>query len=184
MADGLTDYIASKVAARRHPEKGGYGVFATAPIARGELVVVWGGDVVTGEQLTHLPPKIQSHSLQVEEDIYLIPTRGRQSEPGDLINHSCDPNLGLSGQIALVARRDIAPGEEVCFDYAMSDGSPYDEFDCACGTAVCRGRITGDDWRRPDLQARYAGYFAPYLQRRIDRLRHGETLAVRGNGRM
>lgn len=184
MADGLTDYISPKVTVRRHPQKRGYGVFAIAAIARGELVVVWGGDVVTGEQLTQLPPKTQSHSLQIEENIYLIPTQGRETEPGDLINHSCEPNLGLSGQIVLVALRDIAPGEEVCFDYAMSDGSPYDEFDCTCGTAVCRGRITGNDWQRPDLQARYAGYFAPYLQRRIDRLKQGEQVVVSRNGRI
>lgn len=60
--------------------------------------------------------------------------------------------------------------EEVCFDYAMSDGSPYDEFDCTCGAADCRRRVTGNDWCRPELQQRYAGYFSPYLQRRIEQL--------------
>jgi hypothetical protein len=57
----------------------------------------------------------------------------------------------------------------------MSDGSPYDEFDCACGSPLCRGRVTGDDWQRHDLQARYAGYFSPYLQRRIERSRRHQN---------
>jgi hypothetical protein len=67
--------------------------------------------------------------------------------------------------------RAIEKDEEVGFDYAMSDGTPYDEFSCVCGSANCRKVITGDDWRQQALWDRYAGYFSPYLQRRIDRLR-------------
>ena len=63
--------------------------------------------------------------------------------------------------------RDISSGEEITYDYAMSDGSPYDEFTCSCGSPHCRGHVSGDDWRRSELWRRYAGYFSPYLQRRI-----------------
>jgi hypothetical protein len=63
--------------------------------------------------------------------------------------------------------RDIGVGEEITFDYAMSDSADYDEFDCSCGTPLCRRRVTGDDWMRPDLQHRYAGWFSSYLARRI-----------------
>jgi len=38
---------------------------------------------------------------------------------------------------------------------------------CRCGAHGCRGRFRADDWRRPKLWARYAGYFMPYLARRI-----------------
>jgi hypothetical protein len=38
---------------------------------------------------------------------------------------------------------------------------------CRCGTPVCRTVITGEDWRRPDLQARYAGWFSRYLADRF-----------------
>jgi hypothetical protein len=79
----------------------------------------------------------------------------------------------LNGQITLIALRDIAVGEEVCFDYATCDGSPYDEFECECGAPSCRKHITGRDWRRPELWERYCGYFSPYLQRRIERLKAG-----------
>ena len=86
----------------------------------------------------------------------------------DWVNHSCDPNAGLVGQIVLVALRDIKVGEEICFDYATSDGSPYDEFECGCGSRLCRHHVTGDDWKLPELQKRYEGHFSPYIQRRID----------------
>ena len=108
---------------------------------------------------------MRRYSLQVEENQYLVSLS--DCEPPDYVNHCCDPNSGLAGQITLVAMRDIKPGEEITYDYAMSDGSPYDEFSCSCGSPHCRGHVSGEDWMRPDLWRRYAGYFSPYLQRRI-----------------
>jgi hypothetical protein len=144
---------------------GGKSVIAREHIAQGELIAVWSGRIVAGEELKHLPPEIRMHTVQVEENLYLASLA--DSEPPDYINHSCDPNAGLDGQIAIVAMREIEPGEEVTIDYAMCDGSPYDEFDCACGSPRCRIRVTGDDWRDPSLWKRYQGHFSPYLQRRI-----------------
>jgi SET domain-containing protein len=162
-----TSYLSPKLEARTYHEKGGHGIFASAPIEQGERLLVWGGDIVTKDQLAALPQPLRSYSIQVEEDLFLAARPGDQPEPADYINHSCNPNAGLDGQIVLVALRNIRPGEEICIDYAMCDGSPYDEFECQCGAATCRGRITGNDWQRPALQARYAGFFMPYLQRRI-----------------
>lgn len=67
----------------------------------------------------------------------------------------------------LIAMRDIEPGEELTFDYAMCDASDYDEFNCLCGMPTCRGIVTGADWRDPVLQAKYMGYHSPYLLKRI-----------------
>ena len=50
-------------------------------------------------------------------------------DPADFVNHSCDPNCGIVGAVLLVARRAIEAGEEICFDYAMTDSDDYDEFD-------------------------------------------------------
>jgi hypothetical protein len=161
-------YLSPKLQARRHPQKGGWGVFAQEPVAQGELLVVWAGDIINYRQLLRLPEKLRRRSIQVEEGLYQVSTR--TSERADYINHSCSPNAGMSGQIALVAMRDIEPGEEICFDYAMSDGSPYDQFVCQCGAPECRGLVTGSDWSRPEFWDRYRGYFSPYLQRRIDSL--------------
>ena len=139
-------------------------MFALAPVAQGELLVAWGGVVLTAEQLPLVAGDLAYLGVQIEEDLYLWPP---EAGPADWVNHSCNPNAGLDGQCVLRAMRDIAVGEEICFDYAMTDSSPYDEFDCLCGAANCRGRITGRDWQIPALQTAYAGYFAPYLARRI-----------------
>lgn len=173
-----THYFSPKLVAGANPVKGGFGVYTRGAVQPGELLAVWGGRVVTFDQLEHLTQTAQHHAVQIDEDLYLAPISS--PEPADFFNHSCDPNAGLRGQIALVALRFIEPGEEVCFDYAMSDGSPYDEFRCACKAATCRRVITGDDWRLPELWERYQGYFSPYLQRRI-RLLQAE-IAIRNNG--
>ena len=164
-----THFVSAKLTRKIRANKGGYGIFANRTIAAGELLVVWGGDIVTGEELVELPALMRRHSIQVEENLYMVSQE--LPEVGDFINHSCSPNAGLSGQLTLVAIRTINSGQEVCYDYAMSDGSAYDEFQCSCGSQQCRGAITGSDWALPDLQARYFGFFSPYLQRRIDEMR-------------
>ena len=160
-------YLSPKLEVRPLPQKGSYGVFAREHVPAGDLISAWSGRIVNYEQLLELPPELQTHSIQVEEGLYFSSLG--PDEPADYINHSCDPNAGIIGHLTLFAMRDIMPGEEVCFDYAMCDGTPYDEFECMCGSPMCRGWVTGNDWRRSELWERYNGYFMPYLQRRIDR---------------
>ena len=173
MGHNSQSYLSPKCLVVKAPQKGGHAVLAREPITAGELIAVWSGRIVAAEELKNLEPIFRQHSVQVEEGLFL--TSLAPDEAADYINHCCDPNVGLCGQIALQAIRDIGPGEEITFDYAMSDGSGYDEFACACGAATCRGRVTGDDWRLPALWRRYDGYFSPYLQRRIAALQRQQA---------
>jgi hypothetical protein len=143
----------------------GSGSFATELIGRGEVVAAFGGWVVDRRHLMRASEDRRARSIQIEDDLYLM--SGDEPEPGDMVNHSCDPNCGLAGQIVVVALRLIEVGEELTFDYAMCDGYPEVLFTCECGTPHCRGQVTGDDWRSSELQERYRGYFSPYLERRM-----------------
>jgi SET domain-containing protein len=163
-----SSYLNPKCEAREHPF-GGCGVYALERVNKGELVSLWGGKIVHKKQLDPSMPRFTQRVLQIDEDLYIL--TAEEKEPNDCFNHSCEPNLGFSGQIGLVAMRDIEAGEELTFDYAMSDGEPYDEFDCYCGTVSCRHKITGNDWKLPELWMRYLGYFSPYLAKRIEKLR-------------
>ena len=176
----FANWLSPKLVRRENPDKAGYGIYAAEPVAAGEVLVVWGGRVASEAVLAAMSEPERWHTLQVEAGLFLIPAG--PVDDAELINHSCAPNAGLSGQITLVALRDIEVGEEVCYDYAMTDASPLTmNFACACGEPGCRGRITAEDWRRPDLQRRYRGYFSPYLQRRIDAL-VAPAFAVRADG--
>ena len=168
MSERPSCYTSPKLEGREIPEKGFKGLFVREPVKKGELLTLYMGELIDGAVLDTLPPAEQVHILQIEEDLYINPVR---EELAHLVNHSCEPNTGFAGQISTVALRDIAVGEEICFDYAMCDGSPYDEFRCLCGSANCRQTISGNDWQRPELWERYAGYFSPYIQRRIDNLK-------------
>lgn len=151
----------------------GWGSYALEPIAKGTTVAAFGGFVASRAVLETMDEDRQARSIQIDEDLYLI--SAPSPEPGDMLNHSCEPSCGLMGAAILVAMRDIEPDEELTFDYAMCDGSDYDEFRCQCGAATCRDVVTGRDWQDPGLQRKYDGWFSPYLERRIAAARFAEA---------
>ncbi len=145
----------------------GLGVFAVQPIRAGRIVAVKAGHIVHREEVLRLTAEIGDQSLQIHDDLYLSPrTADEVDETSIRINHSCDANVGFRGQVIYVAMRDIAVDEELCHDYAMDRTDAY-RLACGCGTAVCRGTVTGGDWRLPELQARYEGFFVEYVAEKI-----------------
>ena len=63
------------------------------------------------------------------------------------LNHSCNPNcetVEIDGRIWIKALRNIAPGEELTYEYNLHD-SDDDDADCYCGAARCRGTMFSDD---------------------------------------
>ncbi len=63
------------------------------------------------------------------------------------INHSCNPNCesdSVGGRVFIRAIRDIAPGEELTYEYNLFD-SDDDDADCYCGAAKCRGTMFSED---------------------------------------
>ena len=158
------NWLTPKAQARPAGEKG-WGSFVDERVNKGETVAAFGGWVIERATLATMSDDRQGRAIQIDHDLYLV--SGETPESGDMLNHACEPNCGMVGSQVLVAMRDIEPGEELTFDYAMCDASDYDEFTCLCGASTCRGLVTGMDWRKPELQAKYTGYFSPYLMRRI-----------------
>ena len=147
----------------------GTGLYARARIAKGEIAVTKGGHLFDRATRDRLEAELGPAEIQVAEDLFLGPVTAAEREGSMMhLNHSCEPNIGIAGQIHFVAMRDIAPGEELVMDYAMMDDDDY-QMPCNCGTVQCRGTVTGQDWRRADLQARYRGYFSTYLAEKIAR---------------
>lgn len=154
----------------------GRGVFAKKPIRKGEIVTVCGGIIINAEECRELSRKrkeIYKHYLfQIEDDFYMLSAFKKDDlEVSDYINHSCSPNAGFRGQIIMVAMQNIKPGEEVTYDYAMTDSDPDDYFKCNCGAKNCRKVVTGSDWKVPSLQRKYRNYFSFYIQEKIKKLK-------------
>ena len=76
--------------------------------------------------------------------------------------------MGWSATGELVAMHEIAADTELTTDYALHVDDPALVLMCHCETYRCRQIIEGTDWQIPQLQKRYAGFFAPAVQRRID----------------
>lgn len=140
-------------------------MFAREPIAAGEVVAIWGGVVMTPEEV--LAGLALPHSIvEIGEGVLLASLRSDAQSAADFMNHSCDPNIWMLDEVMLAARRDIAPGEEATIDYALWGSAPPWER-CACESSLCRGRVTSEDWRAPALQERYEGHWSPYISERI-----------------
>ena len=141
----------------------GRGVFAARNFREGELVLHAIGRVLPCQTMYSVQFDWKRH-LEVEP-------------PARYLNHSCDPNLGVGrcdkGGIDFVALRDINKGEEVAFDYAMTEykhyprANPADEFDlaCHCQADNCRGRLGYYAELSAELKRKYRGFIAEYLTR-------------------
>ena len=160
-------YFSPKTEKRISPIQG-RGLFAKADIEKDEVVVVKGGYILTKSQRDQIGEELGPSEIQITEDLFIGPTTESEREGGMMhLNHSCEPNLGLQGQIVFVALREINANEELTVDYAMTDDEDY-EMQCKCGTTTCRGIITGKDWRKPEIQRKYDGYFSWFIQRMIE----------------
>ncbi|MCM8779302.1 MAG: SET domain-containing protein [Candidatus Omnitrophica bacterium] len=154
----------------------GKGVFAKELIKKGEIIAVWGGDIVTERQLREISkkgfPKIYHYATQIADGFFLVSDRkGRFLEDDDYFNHSCQPNAGIKGHLVMVAMRNIKPGEEITYDYAMTDAGFRYRFKCSCGSRHCRKIITSEDWKKTYLQKKYRNFFSWFVQEKIKKLR-------------
>ena len=161
----------------------GRGMFARTRIGAGEVVTIWGGTFVLTEPDVAKKRALSMHGCSlgtIGESLYFGSILGENEDDRTyLINHSCDPNVWMHDEVTLTARRDITAGEELTMDYAMIEDREdwVGPFVCRCGSPFCRGRFTGKDWRREDLQARYGEHFSPFINERIDRLKAGVLTA-------
>lgn len=142
-----------------------HGMFAIQPIKAGEVVFIKGGHILKREQVFSSGVINSYHPI---DDQYYLGATNIDEEDGIklYINHSCNPNCGIRGEITFVAMRDINTNEELTIDYAFLDNEDY-SFSCACGEKCCRSIVTGRDWRRKELHDKYLDYFATYLKLKI-----------------
>ncbi|GFR42295.1 hypothetical protein Agub_g3193 [Astrephomene gubernaculifera] len=148
------------------------GLFTLQSVSKSEVLLYFGGKVVDRRQLLavqRLAPTL--HFVQVAPALWMVPTQ-EGSETPDYINHSCDPNCGMLDSVTVVAMRDIGAGEELSIDYGTVmdesiESTGLETFDCCCGAACCRRRVTPRDYMRQDVRDRCQDYFPPFMRAKL-----------------
>src|SRR3981081_1385589 len=127
----------------RESKSPGRGFFATADIAKNEIVAVKGGHIINRKTLREqVTPHLGPVEIQIDNDLFIAPVTAAEREGSILYsNHSCNPNLGMRGEITFVAMRDIRAGEELTHDWATTDDDDY-SVKCNCRSSDCRATLT------------------------------------------
>lgn len=97
------------------------------------------GDVIcrlSGQQVFDSRPEGEPNYVGIAPSLWIDP-----DPPIDTMNHCCSPSAAFGRGLELVALRDIAPHEEVTFDYSTTEADPEWHLDCACGADNCRKKL-------------------------------------------
>jgi hypothetical protein len=129
--------------------KFGKGIFATTDLPKKSVLFNITGTPITFEDTLRLGSS-ECYSLQVGIDKYIIP-----DHPFHLSNHSCEPNCGLTRSLQFITLRDVAKGEELCWDYSTSMLERHWEMKCECGSPKCRYTIRDFDLLPVNFQEKY-----------------------------
>ena len=130
----------------------GKGVFAVAPIARGEIIIEYKGEIISWpEALRRHPhdPQDPNHTFYFELETGDAIDAKVGGNAARWINHACKPNCEAdeaNGRVFIKALRALKPGEELFYDYGLSIDAPYTaklkkEYECRCGAKSCRGTM-------------------------------------------
>ena len=130
----------------------GRGVFAVAPIAQGEQIIEYVGEVIDWpEALRRHPhdPDDPNHTFYFSLDDGRVIDAKVGGNSSRWINHACEPNCQADeadGRVFIHALRDLQPGEELFYDYGLVLDLRHTpklkkQYACRCGSRTCRGTM-------------------------------------------
>lgn len=130
----------------------GRGVFARHLIPENATVIEYKGEIIDEAEIDRRYPESRTEPnhtfvFGVEHDYNI--DGGAKGNAARWINHSCQPNCDTyeeDRRIYIRAVRDIRPGEELTYDYAIQAGEPLTAalkacWPCWCGAKRCRGTV-------------------------------------------
>lgn len=136
----------------------GLGVFALDDINKDEVIAMFDGDIYD-EEFDGWTDEILDHVIQ------FAPLKWRDSKGiARRLNHSCEPNCGIKDLFKIVAMRDIKKGEELTWDYEMTEKNEFGwRMKCRCCTESCR-KVIGNFKNMPlEVRKKYEGYISEWL---------------------
>ena len=126
----------------------GRGLFATGPIPAGFMIAEYVGEKISWSEGLRRDDAGRGDYLFDVDGRFMIDGAGFEIDAAR-VNHSCEPNCDidiLESRVFIFSLRDIAPGEELTFDYNFDPScakgeDPRKVFPCQCGTPACRGTM-------------------------------------------
>ncbi|HAE36862.1 MAG: Nuclear protein SET [Candidatus Nomurabacteria bacterium GW2011_GWF2_35_66] len=139
----------------------GVGLFALKNIKKGKIVLV-----VKGERIKFLiDSDDQAKTAELNWFGFSKNTWiGVSNNLCDFINHSCNPNVGVKGQVTLVAIRDIKKDEEITLDYSLNEADIFWNMKCNCGEKNCRKIIKSIQFISKEKYKKYKKYIPQYFK--------------------
>lgn len=136
--------------------RGEQGVFVTAPVAAGEVLVR------LGHTFTDRPGR---YTLQLDEGLH----HAGAACISDYLNHACQPTCAFYRErLEYRALKALQPGDEVTFNYLTTELELAEPFACQCGAgAGCFGEIRGFAALRAEQQEALRPWLTPYLEGRL-----------------
>ncbi len=140
----------------------GLGIFAARPFRAGETI----RRIIVVREITPDAPLREALGERFDHCDYPDGKQVLIGYPDRHVNHSCDPNAWVRYQGEaqfLVARRDVAAGDEITCDYNVNllGGTSWP---CHCGAARCRGETLGDFFKLPpEIQREYRPLLADWF---------------------
>ena len=174
--DGITCWRSEEVERREGSEIEGRGLFAVDDIDPNTLIAIKPGHMISSRDVKDNAETIQGSQQQIGPNAFLAGLTEEEVDKNLVgYNHSCDPNakvvLFKGASLAFLAtRQPVSAGQEITVDYSVSQMTNTHLMKiCRCGSPDCRGVVAPLwDWEDKDLQARYAGEFAWYIQDAMD----------------
>lgn len=129
----------------------GLGVFARKSIRKGMRIIEYTGKRILWNDVPNDLDDPHTFLFGLDDGIHVIdPAIG--GNEARWINHSCQPNCEAieeeDERVFIYSLRNLRPGEELFYDYALEMDEPVTEqlkkeCECYCGAANCRGTMLG-----------------------------------------
>lgn len=136
----------------------GRGVYALVPIEAGARIIEYTGEIISWDEAVERhphDPAQPNHTFYFHLDSGMV-IDGLRGNIARWINHACEPNCEadeVDGRVFVHALRDLAPGEELFYDYRLvlderHTAKVKKQFACWCGAANCRGTMLAPKTRK------------------------------------
>ncbi len=159
--------------------KGGVGLFASRDMKKGTII-----SEAIKEGLNPVPEFAWSDYEKIDDetkvmvDHFCLGSEYGFSMPLDFnylpvawyINHSCDGSVGFDENGNFVLIKDVMKNDELAYDYGIAENNPKFRMKCLCGASLCRGIISGDDWKDSGFRELNLKYMTPELRMKIQQI--------------